>query len=117
MKSNSCFGKISGKPLTEYQTKNEAKKAVEYLKSRNVRDLIPYKCDRCGYWHLSPKNRQTPSKKCPFCTDTQGKAKDSYLSQKQATLRANILLRENGKNLSVYRCPHGNGWHLTKRKS
>lgn len=44
MKSETCLGKVSGKPLSVYYTEFEAQVAAEY--SRNVygNDLAPYKC-------------------------------------------------------------------------
>lgn len=113
-KSQTCFGKVSKQPLREYFTEYEANDAAEYTKQNYGNDFIPYLCKKCTYWHLSPKNRQTPSKKCDQCSGGDGTSKGSYESKKDAKIRANILFDERGVSLDVYQCKHGGGWHLTK---
>lgn len=116
-KSPSCTAHKSGRPLTEYDTKAEAKAAAGYAnKTHQNNDLVPYKCRQCGFWHLSPADRQTPSTSCPVCRGADGKPKDSYLNQDSAHRRADLLRKEQGVTLKVYKCEHGNGWHLTKQK-
>lgn len=114
MKSETCFGKVSGQPLTQYVDEEEALSGVEYAKSHYDNDLSPYHCDKCGFWHLSPKSRQTPSHKCHYCTSRDGVQKDSYRSKREANLRADIIYREKGILLDVYQCQFSAGWHLTK---
>jgi len=114
IKSETCIGKTSGKPLTEYPSKQEAQEGADHARSRYGHKLVPYQCDTCGLWHLAPENRQTPSTKCPVCTGADGKPKDSYRSQSEAQRRADILRREQGAELRVYACEHKHGWHLTK---
>ncbi|MFT6915613.1 MAG: hypothetical protein ACJAWL_001923 [Motiliproteus sp.] len=114
MKSETCFGKTSGEPLTEYDYDFEAESAAEYSKECYGNDLVPYHCSKCDRWHLSPKSRQTPSKKCEFCTAGDGSYKDSYKTKADARTRSDILYDEQGISLKVYQCKHGNGWHLTK---
>ncbi|MFT4926116.1 MAG: hypothetical protein ACI8WB_002214 [Phenylobacterium sp.] len=116
MKSETCFGKASGEPLTEYYFEHDAQEAAEYSKEYYGNDLVPYHCDKCDKWHLSPKRRQTPSKKCDRCTAGDGHPKDSYNSKNDARTRADILFAENGINLKVYQCKYDNGWHLTKNQ-
>ena len=114
MKSETCIGKISGKALTEYESEREAQEGADHAQSRYGRKLVPYQCDTCSLWHLAPENRQTPSTKCPVCTSTDGKPKDSYRNQSEAQRRADLLRQEQGATLRVYVCEHGHGWHLTK---
>lgn len=116
MKSETCLGKVSRKPLSVYYTEFEAQVAAEY--SRNVygNDLAPYKCEKCRQWHLSPKSRLTPSNKCSRCISAIGEYKNSYPTSKEARFRANIIYEEQGIELEVYKCKHGEGWHLTKVK-
>lgn len=116
MKSGTCFGKVSGEPLTEYYDEHDAIYAAEYSKEVYGNDLVPYRCNKCERWHLSPKSRQTPSKKCDICTGGDGEPKDSYRTKLEAKARANILFDEQGISLKVYQCRYGNGWHLTKSK-
>jgi multidrug resistance efflux pump len=49
------------------------------------------------------------------CTDAQRKAKDLYESEESAKEQISKLPKEKRLQLSVYRCPYGCGWHLTKR--
>ncbi|MDR0556708.1 MAG: hypothetical protein LBG43_02390 [Treponema sp.] len=51
---------------------------------------------KSGYWHLSPKERQTPSKECIYCTDSNGKKKELYEAQEAALIRAEIIKKERG---------------------
>ena len=112
MKSATCIGVKSGKPLTEYDSQQEALEGADHANSRYQRNLVPYHCSDCGKWHLSPMDRQTPSEKCALCTGRDGTSKDSYRSREDAQRRAGILRREQGVALSVYACEYGNGWHL-----
>ncbi|NQV14193.1 hypothetical protein HQ531_01955 [bacterium] len=116
-KSPTCKARKSGRPLTEYETKAEAKSAANYAnKNFSGENLVPYKCDRCGFWHISPTGRQTPSKACTICRGADGMLKESYQSENDAQLRAGILHEEQGVTLYIYECEHGNGWHLTKNQ-
>lgn len=115
MKSHTCYGSTSGKPLTYYFYEFEAETAAEYIKTQFDNELGPYECKKCGYWHLSPKERMTPSTKCNWCTAADGEHKNSYRSKKDARVRADISYEEKGIDLKVYKCRYGEGWHLTKR--
>lgn len=115
-KSDKCIGKKSGKPLTCYETEEEAFDAIKDMEDR-FKDSVPmcsYKCTKCGYYHLSPKNRHTESKLCS-CEDSNGKKKQLYNTKESAQRRANILKKEKNVELFVYPCPHGNGYHLTHK--
>ncbi len=70
--------------------------------------MVAYECARCAHWHLCPEDRHTPSWPCERC----GKA--AYESEKGAERRAAIRWTEGGVTLSVYPCPVGDGYHLTK---
>ena len=115
LKSTTCFNTRNGKPLSEYSSEVEAEGAAIYANSQYRKNLAPYRCDRCGQWHLSPQNRQTPSTSCNLCTDAFGHSKALYPTQETAKQRAKIIRKEKGVQLSVYQCPYNNGWHLTKR--
>lgn len=105
-KSNSCSSK-KGEPLQEYQNITEAQNSANYVKQEYGNDVVPYKCNKCNKYHLSPKNRVTPKTDCQDC------GKSLYDTKESAELRKNIILKEEGKRLSVYECPNRNGWHLT----
>ncbi len=115
-KSPICKSRKTGRPLTEYDTKAEAKAAARHAnQSLPDKQLVPYKCKQCGFWHLSPADRQTPSETCPVCRGADGKHKESYASERDALRRAGHLRKEQGVKLHVYGCEHGYGWHLTKK--
>ena len=113
-KSDTCFGKKTGKPLTEYDSEYEAQEGADYANSNYRQNLVPYQCNTCGKWHLAPANRQTPSEPCIYCRSSDGSPKEAYRTMKDAQKRADIIRREQGVTLKVYACGHGNGWHLTK---
>ncbi len=107
-KSATCSGR-TGEPLTEYNSEYEAQQGADYANIDYGANFIPYRCHTCGLWHLSPKNRQTPSIICGIC------GKNLYKTKKDAEKRAAILKKEQGARLRVYRCPCNDGWHLTKK--
>ena len=114
LKSKTCIGKVSGKPLSEYWSEGEAAVSADHANSRYGRDLVPYRCRRCEFWHLAPRACHTPSYDCPGCTSGDGRTKQSYSSAEDAQQRADIRQRDGGVSLRVYPCPYGHGWHLTK---
>ena len=114
LKSTTCFSKKTGKPLTEFFSEQEAEEGAAYANKTYGKNLAPYQCNNCNRWHLSPKDRQTPSIKCPECIDSNGYFKDLYESFGSAMKRASILYEERGISLKVYKCPSYDGWHLTK---
>ena len=116
-KSSTCFGKSSKTPLNEYSSKAEAKEAADYRNENynNNSAMTPYKCEVCNMWHIAPKKRQTPSKKCSFCTGSDGTFKDLYFTREDAIRRAEIIKSEQGVSLQVYECQYNKkGWHLTR---
>lgn len=116
MKSETCFGKLSGQPLKQYYSEEEAQSAADFSNEYYGNDLSPYHCGKCDLWHLSPKNRQTPNQKCIRCTGGDGYEKASYRSEREANMRAEIIYGEQGISLRAYECSYGMGWHLTKDK-
>jgi hypothetical protein len=112
-KSETCFGR-TGASLNAYDEKSEAAEHARYLKKERGSEMVPYECERCGFWHLSPADRQTTSTVCAFCRDRQGNLKDLYLTQRDARRRAEISRVERGVILEIYKCPHQSGWHLTR---
>jgi len=114
-KSNICFSKRDGKPLSVYDSEYEANESAAYLRSLG-RDFVPYLCNTCGKWHLAPGERRTPSKTCS-CVDSGGKQKELYETEEAALKRAEIIEEERGITLKVYPCPVQDGWHLTKNLS
>ena len=112
-KSEKCFKK-NGEPLSTYFSEYEAIDGAEHVKAEYGIDLLPYRCSKCKLWHLSPKDRQTPSKVCVYCKDSNGHSKELYETQSSAQKRAEIIKKEQRISLKIYKCPHQDGWHLTK---
>lgn len=110
--SNTCFGRVSNKPLKEYSDEQTATYAAQYVLDRYGKQMTPYRCTRCHLWHLSPTSRQTPSQTC-ICSDQHGKYKQVYLTEEAARRRAQLIKKERHINLQIYPCPYGRGWHLT----
>ena len=112
-KSASCYGVLSGEPLTEYPNHEAALDGARYTKYRSGRRLGPYHCSKCGQWHLAPEERMIDITKC-LCVSASGEPKSLFKSERDAQRRADILRRERGADLGVYRCEYGWGWHLTR---
>lgn len=112
MKSNSCRS-TQGKPLSEYFSEIDALNAADHVNQTYGRQMSAYKCQNCDYWHLSPQAHHTPSVPCHVCTGSDMQAKSTYRNKQEATQRAEIIRKENGRRLKVYKCEYSNGWHLT----
>jgi len=117
MKSTTCYNTRNGQPLHTYFSEGEALDGADYVKKKYGSVQEPYHCEKCGQWHLSPKDRQTPSKACVCCMGSAGTLKDLYETKEAAQARAKIIERERGITLTIYKCPHQNGYHLTQDKS
>lgn len=100
--------------MNAYDLESEAAEHARYLKVERGSEMVPYECGRCGFWHLSPAERQTSSTVCGFCRDRSGNSKDLYATKADAERRAEINRLEKSVNLNVYKCPHQKGWHLTR---
>jgi hypothetical protein len=109
-----CVNIKTGKSRVSYSTEYEAELRAQELSLKYDGEQNPYRCNDCGQWHLSPKSRQTPSKECSYCTDSDGNPKQLYFKKGDAHKRADILQSERGVYLEVYECPIQSGWHLTK---
>lgn len=113
MKSTTCFSH-TGEPLSEFSSESEAQKSADYENSRkqNVH-FVPYKCEKCGLWHLKPQEFfvKKLSTRCA-CVDSNGHEKDAYPTREEAQKMADIRSKD-GVHLTVYECPEGNGYHLT----
>ena len=115
-KSSTCFSKRDNKPLSEFDSQEDAQENANYANTKYDSNLAPYLCHKCNKWHLSPKDRMTPSEQCHTCTDSNGQGKALYRNRKEAEQRAKILKKEQGVNLYVYECPVQTGYHLTKNE-
>jgi hypothetical protein len=110
--SETCLSKSTGQPLKSYENELEAEDAIGYVKAAYGNEQVKYLCQKCGYWHLSPKNRQTPNHKS-YCLDSNGRPKQAYPTRESALRRAEIIYEERGTQLYVYHCADCDEWHLT----
>jgi hypothetical protein len=55
--------------------------------------------------------------KCKFCKGKDGKYKDIYETPQLAFDTALFIEKDRGTYLNIYKCPNGNGWHLTKNNA
>lgn len=111
----SCVSKRTGRPLAAYEFEFEAESSAEHANLFSGQHFAYYRCRRCHHWHLTAKDRHTPSRPCDFCTDSSGSTKELYETKANAEVRADIIRRENHIHLRVYECPYQAGWHLTKQ--
>jgi len=111
-KSTTCKSR-KGDFLTSYDSPEEAKQGAAFIKKQHGHDLTSYKCETCNYYHLAPRDRQTPMSYECGCKDSKGKPKALYSTLKDAKTRTAILRKELGADVRPYECPLGKGWHLT----
>ena len=107
VKSQTCFSRTTGAPLSEYGSWDDAVSAAGYIYDQSGPELYAYHCDVCDLFHLAPAARHTPSTECDHCSSSDGRPKMAYESKQDARRRADILREEHGADLTVYECPHG----------
>lgn len=105
-KPTTCVGH-SGRPRRAYPDLSSAEEGARHALLSYGNQMVPYRCNQCGSWHLCPIDRYTPGHYCYACS------KQAYNSEQAAERRARILEQERGTRLRVYECPYGEGWHLT----
>ena len=114
-KSESCVSK-SGNPLSEYRNFKAAQESSDYQYIQTGKSFTPYLCQKCGLYHLKPTEFYCEhAVGICSCTDHNGHKKDAYATAEAAQKMASIR-GQSGVQLYVYRCPRGNGFHLTSRK-
>ncbi len=111
--SESCFDPATGEPLREFDRRGDAERAAK-LDPLEWRNMEAYRCPKCDRWHLRPQADSGPiptDTTCLMCRGRDGKPKVSHPTFDAALEAA----RSNGDvELTVYACPHGRGWHLTR---
>lgn len=99
----------SGNPLSEYESYDNALESASYVD----KNLVPYQCEKCGRYHLKPKEfYYEKSKGVCSCRAHDGSLKLSYKTYEDAQKMVNIRANA-GVTLNIYKCPEGNGYHLT----
>jgi len=89
----------------------ECGEAQEYLKERLGVDGY----NNCNRWDTLKMQGGFTPKKCDCGVGEDGANKNIYDSAQEALLYADVTLKEEGIRLRVYKCPHGFGWHRTKK--
>lgn len=112
--SDTCKSR-KGEFIREYHSLEEASEAANYANRNYGHNLAPYRCSRCNFWHLSPKDRITPSSKSN-CLDRKGNKKQVYSTREAAERRAEIIEEEIGSKLEVYECKYCGGYHLAHKR-
>ncbi len=51
-----------------------------------------------------------------FCCGKDGKKKNLYLTESEASIVAEERRIATGITMHVYRCPYGDGWHITSNQ-
>lgn len=86
-----------------YRTEREANAQASVVLLMHRTQCNTYRCNKCGGWHLCPGDR----KPCKACN------KMSYKSDSAARKQAKAIHTSRGISLQTYKCPHGEGVHLT----
>lgn len=115
MKSDVCFSKKTGQPLTVYFSEADAKSSALYERTARGSDLYPYKCEKCGYWHLAPlSSKLNVQRNACSCLDSNGRHKALYLTREDAEKqRMKSEAEQHNISLKIYSCNEGKGFHLT----
>ena len=103
---STCGSKVS------YASEAVAAEVAEQVEAGLGEYRRAYACETCGYWHLTIASTR---RQCMFCTDSALFLKDIYSTREEAQRTAEHLRREKRIQLYPYKCPHGSGWHLTKK--
>lgn len=113
MKSETCFS-TQGTPLSVYDTEDEAQGSADYQRQENGIELYPYRCKKCGLYHLAPQESRINVLDADCgCRDSQGGRKTLYVTEEDARKVAESRMRKGERTLRVYRCPMRSGWHIT----
>lgn len=98
-RSSTCYGKASGTLLTEYDTEQDAQSGAAFVLERYGKSMVPYQCDECRFWHLSPMmdRRVVHSSSC--YGKVSGKALAQYDTKHDAQSAAANVLKEHRKKM------------------
>lgn len=109
--SQTCFGKISGQPLKQFNTLADAQEAANSI---TINETYPYQCSKCGYYHLAPKSSKiNVVRNACSCRDSQNRPKCLYLTKEDAEKQLIKSQNENHVKLRIYECSEHKGFHLT----
>jgi len=116
-----CKDPSSGRPAYPYATEQEARYMMELRWARTAAALRLFKCQDCGYWHLTdeaaePWQTEAAYPCCSECVSRNGNSKISFPNASVAAAKADLLNRKGLGRFRAYPCPSGGGWHLTTRE-
>lgn len=125
-KSITCDGQKSGKPLTEYDSFEDAQKGAEYVLELHNNVSHPYRCPTCPSWHLAPRNRRNNKRNdvpsgasssseragCTCDDKISGKPVTKYHSFEDAQEYAAYALGSYESPMSPYECSTCHYWYL-----
>ena len=111
---SSCKILRTGAIMQSFSTKAAARRSAKRKKKKH-RKLVPYKCTYCSNWHLRTRKNDANYKKCK-CRGHGGKLKRLYSELTNAEFTRDNIRKMRGKEVYLYECPHGPGWHLTGNK-
>lgn len=115
-KSDKCFGVMSGKPLTSYESEEEAIEGVNYIRD-NFNNSVPmdyYECSKCGFYHIIPKSREKEIELCG-CKDQDGDDLQLFDTRKSAKIKSDKLRKQDGIQRYIFPCPNSAGFHITDK--
>ena len=114
LKSETCFSK-DNKPLSYYETIEDAIKGANFLSEKINKKMKPYKCEKCNKFHIKPEEvffNKNDLSKCS-CVDHSGNKKDSYSTKFDAEKMIKFKKEKDNIDLYIFKCPENNGYHIT----
>lgn len=114
MKREKLLQKFSVLSANVYFSEEDAKSSALYEWTARGSDLYPYKCEKCGYWHLAPlSSKLNVQRNACSCLDSNGRHKALYLTIEDAEKQRMKSEAEQHISLKIYSCSEGKGFHLT----
>ncbi len=108
------MGKSSGKPLSAFDKKRDARKEGRRVRKTYHQWMYVYRCEKCDKFHLAPRSGKIRVKhNACSCTDSKGASKALYMNWRSARKQLKKSQQEQNIKLRIYRCPERHGWHLT----
>jgi len=115
VKMSYCKNLKTGKPLSIFHSKSEARKYAKQNRAKH-RKLVPYRCTHCDYWHVRSRKNDEHYRVCN-CKDHKRRPKRAYLDLGVAEVTRDKINAARGVTVKIYECPeYYDLWHLTGQK-